>query len=187
MKRLYTLGMLALVALMSLTFTSCDDDANVAYYLDGTWRGNMYVNSTYDGVTYTSTYSVITFNAGYNSGSGYWVDYYTNGHWGSRDYVANHIYWKVRDRNIYIHFVEENTDVVIYNYSLGDSYFSGQVDAGGSYADFHLSKDSYDDWDDLDWGYWGYSSTSSNTPVVMMPTRAASEDTAKAIRWFEKK
>ena len=75
MKKLKTLLTLAMVALMSLSFTSCDEDANTAYYLDGTWRGNMYVNSSYDGVTYTSTYSVITFNAGYDSGNGYWVDY----------------------------------------------------------------------------------------------------------------
>ncbi len=187
MKKLNTLLTLALIAMMSLAFTSCDEDADTAYYLDGTWRGNMYVNSSYDGVTYTSTYSVITFNAGYNSGDGYWVDYYNNGHWGNRNYVANHIYWKVRDGNIYVHFVEENTDVVIYNYYLGDGYFRGQVDAGDSYADFRLYKDSYNDWNDLDWGYWGYSSTTSTTPVVMTSTRAASQDTVKAVRWFEKK
>lgn len=113
MKKLKTLLTLAMVALMSLSFTSCDEDANTAYYLDGTWRGNMYVNSSYHGVTYTSTYSVITFNAGYDSGDGYWVDYYSNGPYGNRNYVANHIYWKVRDGNIYIHFVEEGKDVVI--------------------------------------------------------------------------
>lgn len=92
MKKLKTLLTLAMVALMSLSFTSCDEDANTAYYLDGTWRGNMYVNSSYNGVTYTSTYSVITFNAGYDSGDGYWVDYYSNGPYGNRNYVANHIY-----------------------------------------------------------------------------------------------
>lgn len=52
MKKLKTLLTLAMVALMSLSFTSCDEDANTAYYLDGTWRGNMYVNSSYHGVTY---------------------------------------------------------------------------------------------------------------------------------------
>ena len=51
MKKLKTLLTLAMVALMSLSFTSCDEDANTAYYLDGTWRGNMYVNSSYNGVT----------------------------------------------------------------------------------------------------------------------------------------
>lgn len=48
MKKLKTLLTLAMVALMSLSFTSCDEDANTAYYLDGTWRGNMYVNSSYN-------------------------------------------------------------------------------------------------------------------------------------------
>lgn len=184
MKKLNSLLLMALAAVMSLSFTSCDDDANTAYYLDGTWRGRMYVKSYHSGQTYTSTYSVITFNAGYNSGDGYWVDYYKNGHWGSRDYVANHIYWKVRDRNIYIHFVEENTDAVIYNYALGSDYFSGQLETGGDYANIHLSKDTYDDWDDLD--YIGYSSTSS-TPVEGTMTRATeAKDSTKLIRWFEK-
>lgn len=52
MKKLKTLLTLAMVALMSLSFTSCDEDANTAYYLDGTWRGNMYVNSSYNGDLY---------------------------------------------------------------------------------------------------------------------------------------
>lgn len=185
MKKFKSLLTMVMVALMSLSFSSCDEDANTAYYLDGTWRGNMYVNSSYNGVTYTSTYSVITFNAGYDSGTGYWVDYYNNGHYGRRNYVANHIYWKVKDRNIYIHFEEENSDVVIYNYGLNDRYFSGQVDAGGSYADFRLTKDyDYDDWDDLD---WGYSSSSLQSQPVVMGTRASETDKDKnCVRWFSK-
>lgn len=186
MKKLKTLLTLAMVALMSLSFTSCDEDANTAYYLDGTWRGNMYVNSSYNGVTYTSTYSVITFNAGYDSGNGYWVDYYNNGHYGNRNYVANHIYWKVRDGNIYIHFVEEGNDVVIYNYGLNDRYFSGEVDAGHSVASFRLTKDYYDDWSDLDYGYWGYSSISCNSPIVVDTRAAEGKDSTQYVRWFDK-
>lgn len=190
MKKLNTLLTLAIVTLLSLSFTSCDEDANVAYYLDGTWTGNMYVQSSYDGQTYTSTYSEITFNAGYDSGDGVWVDYYTNGHWGRQDYVANHIYWRVRDRNIYVHFVEENTDVVIYNYSLGDRYFTGQVDAGGSYANFRLTRTYSSNWDDYDWGYWGYNNTHS-TDFQAESTRSkdttpTNTDVPKVIRRFVK-
>lgn len=163
MKKFTSFLTMALMMLMSFSLTSCDEDATTAYYLDGSWSGYMYVQSSYDGQTYTSTYSEITFNAGYNSGTGVWVDYYKNGHWGSRDYVANHIYWKVRDGNIYVHFVEENSDVVIYQYAINDRYFSGKVDAGDSYADFRLTKTSSSNWDDYDWGYWGYNSWSKKS------------------------
>lgn len=182
MKKFTSLLTMAFIAVLSLTFTSCDEDANVAYYLDGTWRGKMYVQYSANGQTYTSTYSVISFDAGYDSGSGVWIDYYGNSHWG-RNYVANHIRWKVRDRNIYVHFIEENSDVVIYNYSLNDTYFSGEVDAGDSYATFRLTKDYDDNWNDVVWGY----STVSSQPVSGAVTKSRSSvDSSQVIRTFVK-
>lgn len=116
MKKLTAIFAMALMLPMSLLFVSCDEDAEVAYHLDGAWRGNMYVKTAYGGRTYTATYSEIEFYSGYNSGTGVWVDYYSGAPY---DYVANHIRWAVRDGNIYIHFVEENIDAIISNYSLG--------------------------------------------------------------------
>ena len=58
MKKFTTLLTMAFIALMSISFTSCDDDSDIAYTLDGTWNGNMSVEyGNYDAV-----YSVIHFD-----------------------------------------------------------------------------------------------------------------------------
>ena len=70
---------MALVAMMALTLTSCDEDYDIAYTLEGTWRGNMYVSSVYDGYTYDATYTELCFVQDpyrYSSGTGYWIDHY---------------------------------------------------------------------------------------------------------------
>lgn len=41
MKNLKTLLTMAIVALMSLSFTSCDEDADIGDTLYGTWKGYM--------------------------------------------------------------------------------------------------------------------------------------------------
>ena len=86
MKRLVTILILMTTALLSFTFTSCDPYAEVAYYMDGTWKGDIYVSSECDGQVYKAAYSEIEFDSGYNSGDGYWIDYYSNSPY---DYVAN--------------------------------------------------------------------------------------------------
>lgn len=140
------------IAISALTLSSCDEDAEVAYLLEGAWRGDMHVYSSYNGHEYAATYSEIEFYSGYDSGTGVWVDHYSGAPW---DYVANHITWRVRDENIYIHFVEEGTDAVIYDYSLSDNYFSGYLEVmGGDYAYFRLTKIYSPNWDDYyNWGY----------------------------------
>lgn len=55
MKKFTTLLTMAFIALMSISFTSCDDDSDIAYTLDGTWKGNMFVE--YD--NHNALYSVI--------------------------------------------------------------------------------------------------------------------------------
>ena len=95
MKKLSTLMTMALVAMMALTLTSCDEDYNIAYTLEGTWRGNMYVSSVYDGYPYDATYTELCFVQDpyrYSSGTGYWIDHYAgDAPW---RYVANHTEWK---------------------------------------------------------------------------------------------
>ena len=83
MKKWYTLWTLLLMAVLSVSFTSCewDDDDAIAYTLEGTWRGNMYMSSEWDGRVYDATYSEICFLRDpyrYSSGTGYWIDYYNN-------------------------------------------------------------------------------------------------------------
>ncbi len=194
MKKLNTLLTMALIAMLSLTFTSCDEDADIAYTLDGTWRGNMYVEyGDYDAV-----YSVIRFynNSGLYSGTGYWVDYYDNRYWGGNNYVANHINWTVRNGNIYIDLLEEGNSVVIYNYALSDNghYFSGYVETyDGNRAQFNMTKDYCNyNWRDYNYGYyWDYNTVNSTDFKGELTRGSDSEATQnevpKMIRRFVKK
>lgn len=43
----------------------------------------------------------------------YWIDYYKGNYWHGNNYIANHITWTVRNRNIYITLLDEGRDVVI--------------------------------------------------------------------------
>lgn len=162
MKKISTLWLVVLLSVFSVCLTSCDDDDDddIAYTLEGTWRGNMYISEDYGGRTYDASYSELCFSQDpytYSSGTGYWIDYYSsNAPW---QYVANHIQWTVQDRVIYVHFVEEpETNITIYDYSLDDGYFEGYIDSNaGSHVHFQLThidsphwSDYYygDDWDD---------------------------------------
>lgn len=162
MKKFKSLLTMAMIALMSLSFSSCDEDSDIADTLNGTWKGYMDIGFNYGGRYYDSATSEITFvpNGVYsNSGTGYWIDRYKTAPW---DYVANHIEWTVNNGTIRVHFIEENSYATIYNYSLDDDYFYGTVESGNSSADFKLVKtttpsrwnyywygddDWYDSWD----------------------------------------
>ena len=189
MKKFTTLLTMAFIALMSISLTSCDEDSDIAYTLDGTWRGNMYVQ--YGNVD--ATYSVIRFdqNDGIYSGTGYWIDYYQEDYWHGNNYIANRIRWTVRNRNIYITLLDENSNVVIYDYALGDRKFSGYVEAdNGNRAYFELSRDSYNWRDDYDWGYSKQYSGLENTQIVSRGAKDSVEyvkvadDNQKPVRRF---
>jgi len=160
MKKMYTLWTMVLLAVLSMSFTSCewDDDDAIAYTLEGTWAGNMYVSSEWNGQVYDATYSEICFLRDpyrYSSGTGYWVDYYSNYGWG-RNYVANHIEWTVNMRTITVYFVEEGTTLWIDNYRLNDSYFEGYIRDGESGVEFSLRHIDSPNWNDYYWGYDDY-------------------------------
>ena len=189
MKKFTTLLTMAFIALMSISLTSCDEDSDIAYTLDGTWRGNMYVQ--YGNVD--ATYSVIRFdqNDGIYSCTGYWIDYFDRNYWHGNNYIANRIIWTVRNRNIYITLLDENSDVVIYDYALGDRKFSGYVEAdNGNRAYFELSRDSYNWRDDYDWGYSKQYSGLENTQIVSRGAKDSVEyvkvadDNQKPVRRF---
>ena len=60
MKKIYhNMMLMTIIAIASLAFTSCED-ARIARTLEGTWKGNMYISSRYDGRVYNSTYSEYT-------------------------------------------------------------------------------------------------------------------------------
>lgn len=155
MKRFTRFCAFMLVALLPFTFISCDEDDEIAYTLEGTWKGNMYVSLDYNGYEYQSTYSEICFLRDpytYSSGQGYWIDYYSRAPW---DYVANHIDWQVNNGVIRVWFREEGSYVEIYDYRLSDNYFTGTIYDNGNYVDFRLTHVSSPNWNDYEWG-WDY-------------------------------
>ena len=158
--------MMALMAMLAFSFTSCDDDDYIARTLEGTWEGDMYVSYYFDYYDkyYDASYSEICFLRDpyrYASGDGY------NG-------------------NIRVYFVEDRSEVVIYNYALNDSYFTGYIDLGdGGRQKFNLRHVSSPNWGSY---YWGYDSSyyydhyyySNENKVGMEKAKAKNPEAAKA-------
>ena len=176
MKKLfYNILTMAVIATAAVSFSSCED-AEIAYTLEGTWRGNMYISTDYNGRTYNTVYTEITFDRDpytIASGTGYWVDYYNDSPWGSS--VANHITWEVDNRTIYIRFREDGTRMIISDYHLNDDYFYGWLDDGGIPVEFELRHTSSPNWNSYNrWGY-GYRYTrgeeASDSTTVEKPIR----------------
>ena len=154
MKKIYTM---LTMALMAVILTSCDNQ-QIARTLEGTWRGNMYISTRYDGRVYNATESEITFLRdpyAYSSGKGYWVDYYSGAPW---DYVANHIDWRVDFGVIYVYFAEEGTEIRISDYRLSGNTFYGTINDNGNYVDFDLYYYSRPAgyYNNFRWGYYDY-------------------------------
>ncbi len=151
---------MALVAIMSFSLTSCEQDEMIAVALDGNWRGNMYVSyrvGNHDEYC-DASYSEVCFlrdPSRYASGRGYWVDYYNDYYrygW-QRNYIANHIEWEVVNGNIKIHFIEDGAYVTIYDYSLDNYHFSGWIELRhGGRQQFSLTHTSSPNYNDYRWG-----------------------------------
>lgn len=148
----------AFMAVFAFTLSSCDDDDEIARTLEGTWQGDMYVSAYYDNRYYDATRTEVCFLRDpyrYSEGTGYWVDYYNDRYWGGYNYVASHIEWQVNYGTIRIYFVEEDSYVDIYNYSLDYDYFTGYIDTyNGGRQKFNLRHISSPNWNSFDnWGY----------------------------------
>ena len=183
-KLLYHVMMLAMMVTMAVGFSSCDDN-KIAYTLEGTWKGNMYISSYYDGRSYDATYTEITFLRdpyAYSSGSGYWVDYYSNAPW---DYVANHIDWSVDYGTINIYFREEGTSLEIYDYHLDDDRFYGRINDNGNRVDFELYHTSSPNWNN--YNRWGYDDWYDYYYARTRSANADSMSTAKPVRYVRGK
>lgn len=157
MKKIYSLLFALLVmATGAGIFYSCEwwtEDDEIVYNLEGTWGGEMYFASYYDGNYYYSNYTKLEFiQRAYNRGEGYWVDYYSQAPW---DYVANHITWEVRNGVIYIRLLEDNYYVEIRDYDIDRHNFSGYVYYEGENRHFDLYHTSSPNWNNYDYG-WGY-------------------------------
>lgn len=156
-KYFYNIMVMALLVTAAIGFSSCED-AEIAYTLEGTWRGNMYLSTKYMGYDYDVVYSEITFlrdPGAYSSGDGYWVDYYDTGKYSSisRDYVAYKMIWTVDFGNIKISF-NDGSYMEIYDYHLDHDHFYGVLYDGGKRVDFDLVHTSSPNWNSN--RYWGY-------------------------------
>lgn len=176
MKRLLAklLGLVC-AALLTVPLTSCEDEM-IADTLQGTWEGNMYVSTSWDGRRYTATDTKIEFLLDpfrYTKGSGYWVDYYSGAPW---DYVACHIDWRVDDEVITIYFREEGTTVYIEDYYLSDNRFRGTLIDGSNRVQFNLQHTSSPNWSAMTW--WDYDDWYSS----YARTRALDAKSAKPAR-----
>lgn len=148
----------ALVALFTFSLTSCNEDEEIARTLEGTWKGDMYIEyEDYYNNYYTASYSEVYFEKDpftYASGYGYEIDYFSRAPW---DYICNHTEWKVRGDMITIYLVEDNVEMDIRNYRLDGKYFRGEVFASdGSWREFHLVHTSSPNWNNYHYGldYW---------------------------------
>ena len=171
MKKFHQYFSLALLAIMSLSLASCEDEY-IATSLEGTWEGYTHMQSYYNGRYYNSTYSYVDFTTdpfSFTSGYGHWVDYYSNAPW---DYIANNIEWHVRNGVIEIYFVEDNYILYISDYRLTDRHFKGRVywDEATDF-EFDLVHTSSPRWDEYDYGYGYYYAPSPNGKAPERPQR----------------
>ena len=172
MKKIYTLMTALFLTMTTIGFTSCyrNDDEDIAYSLEGTWKGYMHITTPWHGEYYQTTYSTITFlkNPYQNaSGEGYWVDYYSNAPW---DYVANHIEWRVNYHDIIVYFIEEDTEIIIRDYRLVGNRFNGWIKDGNNEVEFYLNQIASPNYNNFE--HWGYSGWYRHTRSTINPNNS---------------
>lgn len=152
MKRNLKLIGLTLLALLSLSLTSCDDDDDeyIAETLIGTWQGSLgsYYYTNYAQV-YSSWYTEFRFDGYYAdgescSGRGVQIDYDPSL---VSDYVAYPFTWYVQNGDIILDY-DNGDEFYIDDYVLSDDNLTCTLrDANGDYiADMDLGYTSYWPW-----------------------------------------
>lgn len=181
MKKLYFIPIL-LTAVMTVLFTSCDEDTDIAYTLEGTWQGDMQISTEWEGRVYDVAYSEICFVGDpyrRSSGTGYWVDHYNVSPWSYQD-VANQIRWQVINGRILVDFWEEGTHVEISDYALNGDYFTGTIYDQGNVVDFRLRRVASPNWNN----YYYYGSDYYGAKSAPDVTRGAADSVTKPVRRF---
>ena len=158
MKKLYTTLMMAMMAMMTLSFTSCESDEEIAYDLEGTWRGNMSIADAYGESYVDSEITFLRYPNSYTEGNGLWADYY-----GPRDYEVYHFEWYVDFGTIYIRF-SDGARVEIRNYSLTSNRFRGRFWDGDKEVSFELRNSTRKYENDYTWGGSHYRTRSIAEP-----------------------
>lgn len=153
MKKIVTHIAMSIFAIMiAVCFTSCDDDVDTAYDLNGIWEGTIYGDYYYNrygsaiATTEWDTQILFDQNGDFSSGgSGVEVDYNRT----TREVTRSTFTWKVSNGRIYITYWENPYKVVINDYELysraGSPRFKGNFlnwDTGEEIATFDLIKTS---------------------------------------------
>ncbi|MBR1840368.1 MAG: hypothetical protein IJ782_07290 [Prevotella sp.] len=125
MKKFYNFMALALVAMLTLTLTSCNDDGYIADTLDGIWEGEVSQNYSWRWTNYSRYQYVdmefITDPYKYAQGYGYEYDYYSDG------YERVRFHFEVRNEVIYIDYADGvHVCIPKHNYTLTRNRFSGE-------------------------------------------------------------
>ena len=141
MKKVYNYLFIGIVAMLSMTLSSCGEDEDVARRLDGIWEGEVRQNWAWRWSDY-STYQYVDME--------FYIDpyYYAEGTGVEYDYTSSFSYvvcpfsFRVRSGVIYIDY-RDGTMVRITNYSLSSGRFSGTFRdyySGDYLADFTFYK-----------------------------------------------
>ena len=156
MKKMYYYTKMIVVAMIAMmAFTSCDEDTDLAYNLEGVWEGTITGNYySYRGYTTNDYDTQIMFKQAGSWGSG-GTGYETDYHRESRRYTKVFFDWTVRDGRIYLHY-EDGVYVVIRDFetywAMSRMRFRGyfdNYDTGEQLAAFNLIKvESPDDYYD---------------------------------------
>ena len=161
MKRIFTqVTMVMMTLVMGMTLTSCDEDVDQAYDLNGTWEGWIRTTRMSDRFNdYTEDWeTVIKFvQDGEFSRGGYGIEFDKS----PRGYrYVNEFEWYVSNGRIYILY-DDGTDIVIDRYSQSRDRFSGIFCDARTYEDvasFQLIKTS-------DNPYWAPTRSANPAPT----------------------
>ena len=143
------IGLMMMVLLSALTLTSCDEDTETAYDLDGIWQGTINGNYYQDRYGYTESWDTeIRF---YQDG-----DFSRGGSGEERDWdyrgkcYSSRFDWKVRNGRIYLYY-DDGYNIVIDRYDL--YWRSNTQRFRGYFEDFDTGDQlaSFDLWKVVDW------------------------------------
>lgn len=149
MKKIINLCALALLAILSMSFSACDyDDVDRATVLNGTWHGSLgqYYSTVYgDGYDEWETeFRFATYDDYSMRGEGVEVDYDPD-MWS--DFKYYDFNWEVVNGSIYLYY--RNGDrLMIRDYQLSDYRLSGILETMDGYevARLDLGRTSYWPW-----------------------------------------
>ena len=118
------LGLMVMALFTIMTMTSCDDDTETAWDLDGIWSGTItgnYYKDRYGNITQDVWETEIQFVQDGDFSRGGWG---RERDWQGRRLVSDvNFDWKVRNGRIYMYF-DDGYDVVIRDYDL---YYTGST------------------------------------------------------------